>query len=265
MYLLCPRAAGEPPNERERMRRILGCLLITLALPLAASAQSAADTRGFATFSGGVQGTDGASSQSGTFTVYGESGNFKADQSYDGGSMFWFGGGFKIFGNLAIGAAYSRVTDTQEGTVTVTAPHPLFFDSPRSVTLDQGSLKHNENVFHLQALYVIPAGERFEVIVGGGPSFFTVTHDFIVSAGFSEVGSPFTSINVTNVQVEEADATVTGINVGAEAAYYFTRNIGVSGFFRYVSATADLEVGNGTTTEIDLGGPQFGAGVRFRF
>jgi hypothetical protein len=247
------------------MRRTVVGLLLALALPLTASAQSGSDTRGFATFSGGFQGTDGASTQSGTFTAYGESGNVKAEQAFDGGGLFWFGGGFKIAGNLAVGAAYSRVTDTQSGTVTVTAPHPLIFDAPRTATLEQGGLKHNENVFHLQALYVIPASEKFEVILSGGPSFFTVTHDFVTGASFSEVGSPYSSINITNVQVTEADKTVTGINVGAEAAFYFTRNIGVGGFFRYAAASAELEVGSGTTQEIDLGGPQYGFGVRFRF
>jgi hypothetical protein len=248
------------------MRRLFGCLTLLLALPLSAAAQvTGAESRGFVSIFAGLQGTDGASAQAGTFPIYDETGAWAVEQSFDGGGLFWFGGGFKVWNNLAIGAAYSRVTDTQDATVTVRAPHPLLFDTPRTASASQGGLKHNENVFHLQALYVAPVGERFELTVGGGPSFFTVTHDFVTDARFTENGAPFTAITVANVQVEEADATVVGFNIGAEAAFYFTDRIGAAGFFRYSAATADMETAGGASREVDCGGPSFGGGLKIRF
>ena len=264
-------------------------ILALLALPLAASAQTARPTdvaraeaaaqaaapvaapaaapefRGFVSFYGGFQMGDGTSSSNGTFSAYNETGSWESSQEYDGGGLFWFGGGARIAGNFGVGAAYSRATDTQQASVTVTAPHPLLYNSPRTVTAEQGAMKHNENAFHLQALYFIPAGERVMFVVSGGPSFFTTTHDFITGAGFAEVGSPYSNITVSNVTVGESDKTITGYNLGAEAAYYITRNVGVGGAFRFTGGSGDMDVAGGGTTKVDVGGPQISFGAQFRF
>lgn len=249
------------------MRRTTGCLILCLlALPLPAAAQPApASGRGFISIHGGGQSGDGSSTQGGTFTVYDERGSFNAAQSFSGGGLLSISGGVRVWGNLAVGAAFTRVSDDQAGAVTVSAPHPLLFDAPRTASTDVTDLQHAERGIHLQVLYLLPVSEKFEVAVGGGPSFISVTHDFITGASFAETGAPFSSITVTNVSVTEAQETATGFNLGAEAAYYFTRNVGVGGFVRWTGATADLDAGGGTTVEVDLGGPQFGGGVRIRF
>jgi hypothetical protein len=247
------------------MQRIVGVMAFCLVVPLTAAAQPAAESRGFVSIFAGIQGADGGSSQSGTFSAYNESGTWDAEQSFDGGSTFWFGGGARVWGNVGVGAAYSRMTDEQVGTVAVSAPHPLLYDTPRSGTLDQGSLKHNVNAFHLQALYFIPVNEKFEVVVGGGPSFYTITHDFVTNAGFAEVGAPYANITVTNVTVTESDKTQTGFNLGGEAAYFFTKNVGVGGALRFLVGTADMDVTGGTTQEVEISGMQFSFGARLRF
>jgi hypothetical protein len=247
------------------MRRIVGLLVFCLAVPFTVSAQSAAESRGFVSIFGGVQSADGGSSQSGTFSKYGESGKWDATQSYNGGSALWFGGGFKIAGNFGVGAGYSRTTDKQDASVTVSAPHPLLFDTPRTATRAENSMKHNVNAFHIQALYFLPVNEKFEIVVGGGPSFFTITHDFITSAGFAEGAAPYTTITVTDVAITESDKTQTGFNLGGEAAFYFTKHIGVGGALRYLVATADMDVTSGTTAETKVGGMQIAFGATFRF
>jgi opacity protein-like surface antigen len=247
------------------MRRTVGLLILCLAVPFTVAAQTAAEGRGYVSIFGGVQGADGGSQQSGTFSAYGESGRWDAEQSFDGGSTLWFGGGARVAGNFGIGAAYSRTTDKQVATVTVTAPHPLLFDTTRTGSLEENSLKHNVNAFHLQALYFFPVNEQFDVVVSAGPSFYTITHDFVTNAGFAEVGSPYTSINVTNVAITESDKTQTGFNLGAEAAYYFTKNVGIGGALRYLVATADMDVSSGVTSEVEISGMQFAIGAKIRF
>lgn len=248
------------------MRRILGCLaLCLLGLPLTAAAQpAAAEGRGFISVFFGAQAGDGASTQRGEFSIYDETGSFEAAQEFDGGGLLWIGGGARVWGNVGVGAAYSRFSVDQDATVSVTAPHPLIFGAPRSTSAAQGDLTHAENAFHLQLLYIVPVNERFEVVLGGGPSFIAVTHDVVTGAGFTETGAPYTTITVANVAVTEADKMVTGFNIGAEAAYYVTQNVGVGGFVRWVGGSADLEAGN-QTIDLDVGGAQFGAGVRIRF
>ena len=249
------------------MRRTLGCFLVScLALPLTAAAQPAATVgRGFFSVYMGAQSGDGASTQGGTFSIYEEQGTFGAKQSYDGAGLLSIGGGVRVMGHLAVGAAFSRMSDDQAGTVTVSAPHPLVFATLRTAALAQSGLKHEETAFHLQALYVVPVGEKFELVVGGGPSFISVKHDFVSGAGFAETSAPYSNINITNVKVTRADKTATGFNVGAEATFFLTRNIGVGGFARWAGAKAHLDTGAGRTEAVDLGGPQIGAGVRGRF
>lgn len=248
------------------MRRTLGCLIVfCLGLPLSAAAQpAAAEGRGFVSVYFGGQSGDGSSTQSGAFTAYGEAGDFTATQSYDGGSLLSIGGGVRVWGNLGVGAAFTRLSEEQEASVTVRAPHPFFFNSPRTASADQPGLKHDEVALHLQALYFVPVGENVEFSLGAGPSFFSVTHGFLTGASFAEGGAPFSTITVSNIAVTEADKTVVGFNVGAEAAFYVTRNVGVGGFVRWAGAKADLPAGT-ATVEVDLGGAQFGGGVRIRF
>ena len=70
---------------------------------------------------------------------------------------------------------------------------------------------------------------------------------------------------MTDVTITESDKTQTGFNLGAEAAFYFTRNIGVGGALRYLVATADMDVTSGTTAETEISGLQMAVGVKFRF
>jgi hypothetical protein len=235
------------------------------AVPALASAQlREPQGRGFIAFYGGMQSADGSSTASGTFSVYDESGRYDATQSHEGGGLFSLGGGVKVWKNLAVGVAYTRMTDTQVASVSVTAPHPLLFDAPRTASADVSGLAHEEDAIHLQALVVLPINDRFEVIVGGGPTFFGVKHDFVTGGGFTEGASPYTSITVSNPAITKGDENTTGFNLSGEVAYYFTRNVGAAGFFRYAKGTATFDVA-GASTDIDAGGTQFGGGLRIRF
>lgn len=235
------------------------------ALPALASAQlREPEGRGFIAAYGGMNKGDGSSSVSGTFSIYDESGTFEATQSYEGGGLFSIGGGVKIWKNLAIGVAYTRFTDTQTGSASVTAPHPVLFNAPRTASAAINDLAHEEDAIHLQALLVVPFNDRVELIVGGGPTFFGVKHDFVNSVGFTEGASPYTSITVGTPAITSGDENATGFNFGGELAYYFTKNVGAAGFFRYAKGTATFDVGS-SSVDIDAGGTQFGGGLRFRF
>lgn len=235
------------------------------ALPALASAQlREPEGRGFLAFYGGMNKGDGSGSVSGTFSVYDESGRFEATQSYEGGGLFSIGGGVKVWKNLAIGVAYTRFTDTQNASASVTAPHPILFNSPRTASASVDDLAHEEDAIHLQALVVLPVSERVEVIVGGGPTFFGVKHDFVTSIGFTEGAAPYSSISLSSPVVTKGDENTTGFNIGGEVAVYFTKNVGAAGFFRYAKGTATFDAA-GQSIDIDAGGTQYGGGLRIRF
>ena len=236
------------------------------ALPALASAQlRAPESRGFVAFYGGMQSADGSSTASGRFSVYGEStGRFEAAQTHEGGGLFSLGGGVKIWKHLAIGVAYTRMTDTQNATASVTAPHPVIYDTTRTASTTVNDLAHEEDGIHLQALIVLPFNDRVELIVGGGPTFFGVKHDFVTRVGFTEGAAPYSSISVGTTEITKGDENTTGYNLSGELAVYFTKNVGAAGFFRYAKGTATFDVA-GKATDLDAGGTQFGGGLRIRF
>jgi hypothetical protein len=231
---------------------------------MVASAQRL-ETIGFVTVDLGLQSGDGDTTQTGSFTAYEETGRFEAVQSHSGGFIFSLGGIARVWQMLGVGLAYTRMSDTQESTTTVFAPHPLVFNQPRSASATQDNLEHTENALHVQIAALFSYNEQIEFAVTGGPTFFSVSHDFVTGAGFVETGAPFTTISVSDVTAIESDATVAGFNIGADVAYYVADQVGVGAFMRYSAATADLDAGDGTEREVDVGGFQIGAGVRVRF
>jgi hypothetical protein len=52
-----------------------------------------------------------------------------------------------------------------------------------------------------------------------------------------------------------------GFIFGLDVRYMFTKNFGAGGFFRIAGASGDFDDG----TNIKVGGPQFGAGLRVRY
>lgn len=243
-------------------------LVLALAIGLAPGwvhAQSRdPDTRAFLSLHGGMQAGDGASTLAGGFTAYDEAAKFTVDQSHEGGGLFSIGGGALVWRNIGVAIAYTRTTDTQTAAATVTVPHPLLFDAPRTASGGIGELSHEEDAVHLQVMALFPISDRFEVQVGAGPTFFTVKHDLVTRVGFTEVGVPYTAIAVGDVAIEHGDENTTGFNVGAEAVFYVTPRLGASAFYRFATATATIDAA-GAPVDIDIGGSQFGVGLRVRF
>ena len=222
------------------------------------------DTRAFLSLHGGMQAGDGGSTLSGGFTAYDEAARFTVEQSHEGGGLFSIGGGALVWRNIGVAIAYTRTTDTQNASATVSVPHPLLFDAPRSASGGVGELSHDEDAVHVQVIALFPISERLEVQVGAGPTFFTVKHDLVTRVGFAEAGSPYTTVTLGDVDVEHGDENTTGFNIGAEAVYYVTPRLGASAFYRYATATATLD-GAGAPVDSDIGGSQFGVGLRVRF
>jgi len=253
-------------NWKERMRRILASLVILAAVPALASAQlRSPETRGFVAAYAGMQTAEGSSAINGGFSVYGEStGKYSAEQSYEGGGLFSFGGGLRVWKNLAIGVAYTRWTDTQVATASVSAPHPILFDTLRTASASVDDLGHEEDAIHLQALLILPFNDRVELTVGGGPTLFGVKHDFVTSVGFTEGAAPYSSIALSSPKLVNGDENTTGFNLSGELAVYVSKNVGAAAFYRYSKGTATFDVG-GSSVDLDAGGSQFGGGLRLRF
>ncbi len=115
------------------------------------------------------------------------------------------------------------------------------------------------------ALWMLPLGEKFDIAVFAGPTYFKLSQGTIGEVTTSEVGPPYTSVKLNVPAVVTTDASKWGVNVGADATYKFMRNFGVGGFVRWAGTKVDITPANGTAISVNVGGVQYGAGLRVRF
>lgn len=168
-----------------------------------------------------------------------------------------------------IGAALSIFTRSaaSDGTLTASVPDPAQFNVPRNVTATLGGMAHRETWVGIQGVYGFGVGPKLDVMVLGGPAVAKVEHDVVSGTPtVTETGSrPNPRVNVNVVR---ASKSFWGFMVGADVRYMLATvaggklGIGVGGFFRFASAPGSLDDGGPT---LDVGGPQFGGGLRIRY
>jgi hypothetical protein len=191
-----------------------------------------------------------------TFSLYDETGTTSYAAEVKPRQLFDISGGMKVWRNLAIGAGFSRSSKTVSTTVTATVPDPLFFDAPRTTSTDVTGLKHSQQAVHLMAVWMVPVTDKIDVAVSAGPSFWSVKQDLPGAVAISEPGP------VASVAKESFDESTVGINIGADVTYLITKMFGAGVMLRYSGASVDV----GTPSQkIDVGGFQFGGGLRVRF
>jgi opacity protein-like surface antigen len=242
------------------------CALALFGFPATAAAQFAPlDGRLIVSINGGVQ--PGTQNLGGTasFERYGETATIStAQQIKSGGGLFDIGASYKVTEQLGVGIAVTSFRTERGATIDGSLPHPLIFGQFRGFSLGVPDLVHRQRAVHLQAVYYLPFIENVDFVLSAGPTFFTVRQGFIRFDDFSEVGEPFTDVNITHRVVTQREGTV-GFNVGADATYTITPMIGVGALVRYTRGTVDFNFGDGQTVSLKAGNVQIGAGLRLRF
>ncbi|HVL67873.1 MAG TPA: outer membrane beta-barrel protein [Vicinamibacterales bacterium] len=243
-------------------------IAVAAVATFAAPAAAQRDPRVFAHVNFGVQNQTQALTQNAEFTLYEERGTWETSHAIDSGRFFDVGGGVQILRNFSIGASYSaRTKHTRSATVTASVPSPIFHDTFRNATGTVSGLTHEQQAVHVAAMFHVPVTVEFDVTLFGGPSFFTVRDQLVESVAPAEVGGNFSTVNLSAIGVSSQRNTATGFNVGLDARYMFVRNAGIGAMLRYSSASIDLTPPTNTTgqLQIDAGGLEIGAGLRFRF
>jgi hypothetical protein len=239
-----------------------GAAIALLLFGTTAEAQMRWEDRGFVNASVGSQaGSDDLSVDVGR-DVYDERMSIQSSVDGGGGALWDVAGGYRVWRNLVVGLGYSRFANDNDVTATITIPNPLVTDAPRSGSAAAG-LEHSETAVHFIASWMIPVTDKIDVALFGGPSIFSLTQDVITDVAFTEVGSPFTSVDIGGPTVTEASATGVGVNIGADVTYLVARRVGVGGFLRYTGGNVSFDEAGGF--EMTAGGVQIGFGVRYRF
>jgi hypothetical protein len=241
-------------------------VVLTSLAPTFATAQTGALMTGrlFVSIDGGIQATTNDFDDSASFTENAEQGQFSTAYTVDGGPALNIGGGALVWRRLGLRIGVSRFSRATPSTLRGAVPHPFFFNRAREVSGSVTGLKRNELAVHVQAAGVFPAGNRLQVMVFGGPSFFRVkqgvVNDFSYTDAYPYDTATFASTDVTNTKESKV-----GFNAGADVAFFFTRQLGVGGIVQFAAATVDAPSAGDGALDMKAGGLQAGGGLRVRF
>jgi len=193
-----------------------------------------------------------------TFDLNAETASFTSDYTVEPAVGVDAGAFVRVWKGLAAGVAFTSYSDSRDIEIAGTLPHPLKFNSPRAIS-GTAAGDHEETAVHLQIAYIVPAGKKMSVVVFGGPSFFTVKQSVVTAIQFQDA-YPYDEATFSGATVATEEESKTGFNVGADVAYYFTKNVGVGGIVRFSAAKTTFSLG-----DVDAGGALVGGGVRLRF
>jgi hypothetical protein len=244
-------------------RVVCGALMCAVLSVSPAFAQTTPATagaeKGFVNLSGGGQLSTLTISSSTTAPVYNQTANASAVREVSGGPLFDITAGMRVRGKLSVAATASFRTATSDAALSASVPHPLFFDTPRSVSTTIAGMKHQETWFGVLAAYPLSSTDRRTIMLLAGPMVASVKHDTITGLSVAE-GTSVTAPTVTATR-GTISKSFWGYSVGVDVRVMFSSAVGVGGFIRYTAAP-----GNVTGTEsVTLGGVQAGGGLRFRF
>lgn len=243
----------------------IGAMLAGLFAPAAASAQMPAwEDRGYISVSFGAQTKARTQTVRESFVLYDETATFEAPIGVGNSRLFDIGGGWKVRGNLGIGVAFSSYSDSTSAVVSARIPDPVFFDRLTSSSVTLSDMEHKERVVHASLVYVMPMNDRVEIMLLGGPSFFRLSKDLV-----GGVTVPTGGTTITAATRSSFSGGSVGLHVGVDLSYILFRAapgkpaVGAGLFVRFSGASVDAEEVVGG--KIDLGGLNYGLGLRLRF
>lgn len=232
---------------------------------LAMRARPQLPARVFVDVNAGFQSTNLSFNDTQTTARFEESATWTADYAVEGGPAFALSGGVRLWGPLVARVGFSRFTDSNVAAIAGTVPHPFFFNRDRSISGDSTTLKHEEQAIHVSALWLVPASDRLEISLFGGPTFFTIRRDLVRDVRYTE-SYPYDTAALESTLVDRVSDGRVGFHAGAEVAFFFTRNVGVGALVSFSRATLDLtSPASGRALSLEAGGLQAGAGIRLRF
>lgn len=228
-----------------------------LAVPYAsAQAPSPATSKYFGSFNLGGQFASRTFNTELAQTVYDETATLKASLPIGNGLVTDFGGGYKVWDNVFVGMTISFFSDTDNLNYTASIPDPLVTDHFKTVTGQLADQGHLEVAYLPAIIYTRALTDKIDFVGGIGPAIIHLSQDTVTSF---TVPSGTQDVNVT---AANDSGTGVGVNVSVGANYNVTPRYAVGAYLRYAGAKVELE---SSPDKVDVGGAQFGVGVRVNF
>ncbi len=230
------------------------------------------DGRVFVSVNGGHRWASGSFGYRDTQTVFQEEASARATFVRQGAPALDFAAGLRLWRHLGIGATLSALHENQPTTLSITVPHPVFFNRPTTGNAADSS-SHNELALHLQALFVASVGRRLRLGFFGGPSRFWLHQQMVHDAELAPMLLPDMSFSLSlpKLRGETANPSAWGFHAGADLTFRVSKSVGIGGLVRYSHATVHLA--NALTTyrtgdagkkvSMNLGGLQVTGGLTF--
>ena len=170
-----------------------------------------------------------------------------------------FGGGVRVWRNVAIGATATWVSRADSGSVDAQVPHPFVFGKPRAVS-GSASLARNETAVHVQAVWMIPVASRWQLGLAAGPSWIALGQDLVQDVTVTQT-YPYDTATYAGVHSQRVSKSRVGFNAGGDATYLVRRRVGLG-----VSATfSRAHIPLSASAATDVGGLHVNGGLRIRF
>jgi hypothetical protein len=252
--------------------------------------------RAFASFNVGAQTASPNFGYQFTTTLFDQSAVAGLNTPGKAGLSFDIGAGVRLVQNFGVGVTFSRYSNERTGTLTTTIPSPLatlaaylppgYISTEASTISKDIPLQREENAIHIQAMYRVPIGNKIQVGMFGGPSYFRCADDHITGFGLQgDIGyNPPFPWTVSFLSVSQAidRGSSWGYNAGGSFTYLMTRHVGVGTSVRYSEAShattnhfSDTSYlapsgawgGDSGTSTVTMkhGGLQWNGGVSFHF
>jgi hypothetical protein len=191
------------------------------------------------------------------FALFDEPGSVDLARTVKGGRFIDVTAGVTPLGRLGLAFNFMRRSGDSDGALTASLPDPIFYDRSQTLAGAVTALQHRESWLGLLIAYRLPAGpsDRINVLVMAGPVVARVRHEVVtdvaVDAGSGQVSASLSTLS----------RDLLGAQVGVDVSYQVVRHLGAGATVRYNRAKGNL----GPDLAVDLGGVQFGVGLRMRF
>lgn len=190
-----------------------------------------------------------------TFPLFREEATVDVARTIKGGGFIDVSAGAPLFRQMGLAVSFMRRASAADATLTASLPDPIFYDSPQALSGTLSALEHEETSVGLLVFYQIPLTPRLGVMVLAGPAVTRLHHEVVTEVSLDP------ATGEVSAQLAMLSRDFLGMQGGVDVRYLLARWLGVGGYVRYQSTKGNL----GPTVQVDLGGLQYGAGLRLRF
>jgi hypothetical protein len=176
---------------------------------------------------------------------------------------FNVGAAVRLVPKVWVGVQYAMTEMKPSASITTATPHPILFNTPRTVEGSLDNVTHKEQNVHVDLMYALPL-QAMDVKVMAGPTFFNVKQNLVTGVVLNET-YPFDTASFASATTKQVSKGAVGFNAGVDISRPVSSKVGIGALLRYSRADVkfdDPDVGQQT---VKAGGFEVGGGIRVRF